>query len=244
MTLPTEEKTETAEPKKEARRLLPRIRTPEERRVVYYIARYLLRIFYSLVGNFRVIGDLNVPKTGPVILAANHISHLDPPLLGCCLPRTLWFMAKEELFYPRFLGNLMPYLLAFPVRRGTADRAALKRTFDLLAKGEVVVIFPEGQRSKNGRLQPGEPGIAMIALRSRATVIPVGIRGTFECLPPSAKMLKRGRITVQFGEPLDLSDLYDRRNAMEECIERIMAGIAGVLGVPPPPSKRSDSDEL
>jgi 1-acyl-sn-glycerol-3-phosphate acyltransferase len=132
---------------------------------------------------------------------------------------------------------LMSALHGFPVKRHTADRAALRRALNLLRDGETVTLFPEGERSRDGSLKTGEPGVGLIALRSRAPVIPVAVRGTWEVLPPGAVTLKPHKITVEFGPPVDLADLYgprETRDAPQEATDRIMAAIAGLLGVPAP----------
>ena len=222
-------------------------RRNEEWRTIYYIARFVLHLFYTLSGKYRVEGMENIPKRGPVILAPNHASFLDPPLVGVALRRPIWFMSKEELFLVPIFGKLMPYFQGFPVRRGTADRAALRKALELLARGEIVLIFPEGERSKDGRLKPPELGISMVALRSRATVIPVAITGSREMLPPGAKQLKRGQLRVLYGAPVDLGDLYERRENREtlnECADRIMVRIAALLGVPPPVASAEGAEPM
>jgi 1-acyl-sn-glycerol-3-phosphate acyltransferase len=219
----------------------PRIgRSPDQNRIVYYLARVFLTLFYKAVGRMEVFGRENVPPEGPVILAPNHSSDLDPPLIGCCLKRTVWFMAKEELFRAPVIGPLFPFLQAFPVRRGSADRAALKAALNYLARNEIVLIFPEGHRSADGNLLPAELGVGMVALRSQAPVIPVGIQGSWEMFPPGAKLPRFGRLRVRFGEPVDLSDLYDRkenRETLQECANRIMEDLARILGQPAPSIK-------
>lgn len=204
---------------------------------IYVIARLVFRVFYRLIGKLEAHGTENIPKYGPVIFAANHNSHLDPPLVGTDIERITWFMSKEELFdYPVF-GWFMVHFHGFPVKRHTADRAALKKALKLLESGETVTIFPEGERSRDGLLKPAEAGVGMIALRSRAPVIPVAITGTRDIFPPGAKKMKPGKIVLTYGKPLDLSDLYERKDAraaMEEASDRIMQALADMLGVPPP----------
>lgn len=203
---------------------------------VYRIARVLFKIFYRLIGDLETSGQENIPKRGPVLFASNHQSDLDPPLVGTDMDRITWFLAKEELFQNKYWGLLMRHLHGFPVKRHTADRAAIRKALKLLERDETVTIFVEGERSRDGKLKRAEPGVAMIALRSRVPVIPVALMGTGDILPPGAKRMKRAKLTVKYGKPVDLSEYYGRRDSevLQEAADRIMAAIADLLGVPPP----------
>ena len=153
----------------------------------------------------QVQGLERVPPRGPVILAINHLSMLDPILVGAVMPRVVHFMAKQELFRYPLLGWLLRRLHAFPVRRGQADREALARALDLLRAGEVVGIFPEGTRSADGQLLPLQGGTAFLALKSGAAVIPVAIAGTHRAMPRGALWPRRVRVQIRIGEPVRLS---------------------------------------
>ena len=153
----------------------------------------------------RVEGLNRLPRQGPVILAINHLSMLDPILVGAVVPRVIHFMAKEELFRYPGLGWLLRRVHAFPVRRGQADREALATALQLLRAGEVVGIFPEGTRSADGRLLPLQSGTAFLALKSGATVVPVAIAGTQQAMPKGALWPRRARVRIQVGEALAAS---------------------------------------
>lgn len=172
--------------------------------MIYYLARALVRVFFRVVGSWRIEGRENVPAEGGLILAPNHLSFLDPPLVGCALQRPAWFMAKAELFQVPVFKWLLPGLHAFPVQRGSGDRAALKHTLELLAAGEAVTMFPEGTRSQTGELGEPELGIGMIALRSGAPILPMAIAGTDVMLPRGARFLRRARVRVRFGKPISI----------------------------------------
>lgn len=196
--------------------------------LLYRIGRAICRTYLVLRYGWRIEGLENIPTEGPVILVANHISYLDPPLLGAAVKRPVHFMAKAELFRNRIFGSILRRVNAFPVERGAADRKAIRRSLEILAEGNVLVMFPEGTRSKTGELLPGQSGVAMLALRSRAHVVPAGIAGTSkvdrEKYPPAG----RPKIALHFGPPVPLDDLYestDRRAAMREAIDRVMTAI-------------------
>lgn len=185
----------------------------------------ILTIFFRL----RCVGTENIPKKGAVILAPNHISYFDPPVVGMGSPRQTHFMAKEELFEPPLLGAWIRGVGGFPVRRGSADRKAIRRALELLGEGKIVCLFPEGTRSPDGKLQEPELGISMIALKSHAAIVPTAIIGTDKVLPAHAKFPRLLPIKIVYGKPLDLSDLYEgeeSRQAMEEIGRRTMAAIA------------------
>ncbi|MBX6377028.1 MAG: 1-acyl-sn-glycerol-3-phosphate acyltransferase [Clostridia bacterium] len=145
--------------------------------MVYVVLRAIARLLFRLVYRWRVEGLEHVPRDGPLLVCANHTSYLDPPAVACALPRPVRFIAKAELFRVPGLGALMRWFGAIPVRRGTADRAAIRRALAALAAGEVVCIFPQGTRVRHGATVRVQPGAALLAVRSGAPVLPVAIRG-------------------------------------------------------------------
>lgn len=191
--------------------------------MLYVLARVLFRLVFALVFRWDVQGREHMPPSGPVLVCANHISWWDPPLVGCLFDRRVYFMAKEEIFRWPVLGPLLPRVGAFPVRRGTADRQALRTALEHLAAGRVVGIFPEGTRSRSGELLPAEPGAAMLAVKSRAPILPVAISGPFRPFRP---------VRVRVGTPFELKEYYERRvNTQDLAVagQRIMAEIARLL---------------
>jgi 1-acyl-sn-glycerol-3-phosphate acyltransferase len=185
--------------------------------MIYWFMRALFILFFRLFGSWEVQGRENVPREGAVLIAPNHLSYLDPPLVGCALRRPGWFMAKADLFRIPGFSWLIRGMHAYPVKRGVPDRAALKRTLEYLKEGEIVCVFPEGTRSVTGELGPIEIGIGMLAVKSGAPIVPVGIRGTDRMLPRDAKRLHRARIRVRFGPPIPAPPAPEGRAEREVC---------------------------
>lgn len=185
------------------------------------------RLFFHIYGRGKVSGLENVPLTGPVILAANHASNLDP-LLGWAIVgmrRNMWGVAKVELWSNPLAAFVMACVGAIPVNRGTADRSMIRTVLNLLSKGEAVGLFPEGTRTRNGLLQAAQPGIGLLVQKSGAVVVPVGISGTYEMLPAGRKGLKRAVLTMTFGKPIAFSPAMSR----EAIASQIMDAIAELL---------------
>jgi 1-acyl-sn-glycerol-3-phosphate acyltransferase len=180
-----------------------------------------LRTFFR----FRIEGQENIPSEGGVILCANHFHAFDPPVLGCSIPprRPVRFMAKAELFTIPVFGALLRWVGTFPVRRGQADRTALRTALSLLASGEVFGIFPEGTRSRTGKLGKAEPGVAFIAAKAGCPIIPVAITSSYRLLSP---------IRVRIGRPIRMVVNREARltqEKLDEIAAQIMSAIAALL---------------
>ncbi len=159
----------------------------------------VLRPFIFLFHPWRVTGRENLPKEGAVILCSNHLSNWDPAFLILCLPRRVCFMAKAELFRFKPMGALISHLFgAFPVARGKGDTGALHMAEDVLARGEVLGIFPEGTRSRDGRMLRFKSGASLIAARSGATVVPCGI-------DRRSRVFRR--VNIRIGKPITVEEL-------------------------------------
>jgi 1-acyl-sn-glycerol-3-phosphate acyltransferase len=183
---------------------------------LYKIAKVVVSaIFYPLF-RIKVIGKENIPKEGPVIICSNHISNFDPPVVGITSSRDISFMAKEELFENTFTNKLLSGLNAFPIRRGAADRTALRNGLKVLKNGNTLGLFPEGTRSKTGELGKPLSGIGFFALRSEAEVVPCAIIGSYKGF---------GRLTVVYGEPLDMRYYRNKKTSAKEMSEAIMEEI-------------------
>lgn len=177
--------------------------------IVRSIVWVLLRLIFSYTGGFRVEGRENVPQRTGALISPNHFSDSDPPVIGFAVPRFCYFMAKEELFEIKFWGKLIRILRGFPVKRYSADRAALKYAEELLKQGEAVVIFPEGKLSEDGSLQPFLPGLIMIASRANVPIVPTALINTVLMMPYAELKPRRiGKpIIVRFGEPVSVEYL-------------------------------------
>ena len=196
----------------------------------YYVGGTIARVLLTLFTRWRVNGKENIPREGPLLVAANHIATADPPVLSVSLNRKVVFMAKEELFRSRLKGYFVRNFGAFPVHRGRLDARALRQADEMLARGLALAIFPEGTRSSNGQLQRALPGSALIATRNCAPILPAGITGT-EKIKGLAWLLRRHEITVTFGQPFSLPSVNGRLTKAElaEHAELIMRRIAAVL---------------
>ena len=206
------------------------------------LMRFLTRTF--LVGGlFRVEGIENVPRRGALVVCPNHFGTLDPPMVPAFLPRgDSWNMAKSEYFRKAHLRWLFTAYQAFPVVRHTADRNALRKSFDLLKHGEVLVLYPEGTRVEKGVLSTPEPGAGFIAQRCECPVLPVAVTGTPEVMPKGTIWPRRAAVMLRFGKPfLILQRRPDgERVSHEDAADAIMLAIAELL----PADKRGRYSDL
>ena len=175
----------------------------------YDFVRWFVRnTFFRYTGGLKGIGRENVPKQGAVIIAPYHVSNLDPPAVACTCPRRLNFMAKEELFKVPILGPIIRSLDAFPLKRGEGDTEAIRHAIAQLEAGKTIIIFPEGSRGDGISIQPLTKGATMLARRTGAQVVPVGIVGTHKVLPKGQSKPKRGSmVKVAYGKPFTYQDI-------------------------------------
>jgi 1-acyl-sn-glycerol-3-phosphate acyltransferase len=168
----------------------------------YHLSRLLARLFFG----FRIIHRERVIQTGPVILAVNHQSFLDPPLAGNAADRAIFFLAKKSLIDVPVLGWLLPKLNVIPVNLEGGDRSALKALIRVLSAGECALVFPEGTRTPDGNLQHAEPGLGLLIAKTRAPVVPMRIFGAYDVWPIHGKLHLSGKITIVVGEPIYFSE--------------------------------------
>ncbi len=187
---------------------------------LYQFAKSLVWNALNPIYRFDVKGVEHFPKTGGVLVCANHIDALDPPVVGITAPRPVHFMAKEELFNVPVLKPLLPKLNAFPVKRGLSDREALRKALSLLKGGDVMGIFPEGTRSKDGELGKGFSGAGFFALKGEADVVPCAIIGPYKAFK---------RLKVVYGEPIHMQPYRDQKMSADEVTLVIMNRIQELL---------------
>lgn len=199
----------------------------------YHLLRWIVRVVGFVLVGFRVYGQRNIPRTGPLIVVANHLHNFDLIALDAAIPRPVFYMAKQELFERPFSAFIFRTGGGFPVKRGAIDRAALRHAGVLLDEGLAVGILPEGTRSLTRSLQLGSPGVALIAQGRDVPIVPVAVTGT-ERLPFDAKAQPErwwgGRTTVLIGKPFTLPKPRPGERAdLHGATERIMLEIAALL---------------
>ncbi len=195
----------------------------------YQFIKLIVRLILLVWPRKQVVGLENVPRQGPLILASNHVNLLDPPLLAVSVPRRIVYMGKIELWKTPIIGPLYGLVGFIPVRRFEADLAALRKAEKALRQNQVLGMFPEGTRSRKPGLGKGQPGTAIIALRSGAPIVPAAVTGTEGVAVPRS-FFRLTRVRVVFGKPFELPK--GRRlntELVEQCTERIMKEIALLL---------------
>lgn len=175
--------------------------------MLYGVAKFIFKIYFFFINKITLKGTENIPENGGIVLCSNHINWLDPILIGICVKRKIYFMAKAELFSNKFFAFIMRSINAFPVKRGTADISAIKKSFNIIKNGEILGIFPEGTRSKTGKLLPAEPGASVIALKTNAPVIPVRVQGSY---------LIGGNLRLTIGKPISFEEYRGKRLSSQE----------------------------
>jgi 1-acyl-sn-glycerol-3-phosphate acyltransferase len=201
---------------------------------MYAALRWLMRAMTRtyLIGLFRMAGVENVPRSGALIICPSHSGTLDPPMVPAFTPRPdTWSMAKSEYFKGGIVEFLFRAYHAFPVVRHSADRNALRRSFDLLKHGNALIIYPEGTRVESGVLAQPEPGAGFIAQKAGCAVLPVGLTGTRECLPKGARWPRRVPVGISFGKPFVVASKRPdgTKISHQEAADAIMVEIAELL---------------
>lgn len=197
------------------------------RNLSYSILRLISLAFFKAINRLEVLNADRVPDTGGVIVASNHLSYLDPPVMGAALKRRPVFMAKESLFSMPVTGRILR-TFCVPVRRGCPRPSTIKETARRLRRGEVVVIFPEGGLTEDGsRLDPRR-GVGMIAAMLGCCVVPARIDGTERALPVGSLFLKPSRIRVSFGEPIVVERGNPGKDVHMQMTREIMEAIEGL----------------
>ena len=192
----------------------------------YNLTRLLARLFF----HFRILHRERMIQNGPVILAMNHQSFLDPPLAGTACDRAIYFLARRSLLDSPVFGWLLPKLNVIPVNQKGIDRNALKVLIRLIREGNCALVFPEGSRTPHGKLQPAQAGVGLVIAKTLAPVVPLRIFGAFDAWPVGGRIRLFRRITVVVGEPIYFSedDLSARENLYSRWSQRVMDAIAAL----------------
>ncbi|MGD1030623.1 MAG: lysophospholipid acyltransferase family protein [Opitutaceae bacterium] len=211
--------------------------TELEMEPLYGLSHAIIRIVYEIFFRGEIAGLENLPAGGGYIVASNHASLFDPPMVGLYIPQQVVFFARKTLWKKGFASWWLDGVGTIPVDRdGGTDVAAIKRVLQTLRRGRVVILFPEGTRSRDGRLQPPRPGIGLIACRTGMPVVPARVFGSFDAFGRDGRLHFGSPISIRYGRPLKPEE-YDRpedgRERYARAAERIMAAIERIE----PPSR-------
>ena len=216
-------------------------------RVWYEVVRLAASAFLVALFGLRASGRRTIPREGGVLLVSNHLSHLDVFVVGIPTPRQLNYVARSTLFIP-LLGPFIRSVGGFPIQREGMGASGVKETLRRVRKGGMVLLFPEGTRSRDGRLSEIKPGIAALAIRAKVPIVPAGLAGSFEAWPRSRPFPLPHPIRIAFGSPIlpeeialhsteSLTALIQAR--IGDCVREANLGLARDLGIEPPPSAPS-----
>ncbi|MDD3053486.1 MAG: lysophospholipid acyltransferase family protein [Endomicrobiaceae bacterium] len=183
----------------------------------YYLGRFLFKVMFVTLYRCKSEGQENIPKDTGVIMAPNHMSFFDPPLTGCFMKQDLYFMGKQELFSVPILGFLIKRTNAFPVKRGMQDVAAFRNVFALLENKKALLMFPEGTRSKDGKLGKARAGVGMVACNAQVPIVPVKITNT-------NNMKRFKQLKIKYGKPIIPPKEYTKENYLS-LSEKILSEI-------------------
>jgi len=198
--------------------------------IFYNLAKLLARMFFTM----RVVHSERMLESGPLIIAVNHSSFFDPPLAGICSRRGVYYLARKTLLKWPFFGPLFPAMNVIPVERDGNDMSALREVIKKVKDGNAVLLFPEGTRSLDGRLQPARAGIGLVIAKTGAPVLPMRIFGAYEAFPKNARRFQLSPITVVIGEPIHFTEeeiANTSRETYQILSNRVMDAI-GALQLP------------
>jgi 1-acyl-sn-glycerol-3-phosphate acyltransferase len=197
----------------------------------YEFCHFIVRCFIRTLFRAQAHNKENIPKTGGFMVVSNHSSFLDPLLVGGCVRRHMHYLAKRELFRIPVFRNLIRGVNTHPIHRQGLDRTAIRECVDLMRGGEILLIFPEGTRSRDGNLQPGKAGAAMIAVQAGVPCIPAYVVGSFRAWPRQRRLPRPTKVHVYYGKPFDLPPRGPEMSSKEHyviCAEEMMRRIAAL----------------
>lgn len=205
---------------------------------VYSLVYHGARMFMGAFGRVEVSGLENLPEGG-FLIASNHVSFIDPPLIGCVIPREMYFFARKTLLDNAILKCVLPYCNVIPVDRdGGSDVGAFKKVFAVLKQGHALILFPEGTRSKDGKLGKAQGGAGLISCMARVPVVPARVFGTGDVLPRGSAFPQRADLGVAFGKPIYPKEFDPGKNHPDRFREASRRFMERIAALEPPPGPK------
>lgn len=211
----------------------------------YFVGWCCYRTLFKLYFRWRVCNPERVPLEGPLILASNHASFLDPPLVGSGLRRGINYLAREDLFRFPVMGWVLRHWQVVPVNRDGGGAAGLRAILDRLLAGGAIILFPEGTRTRDGKLQPARSGIGLTVIKSTAPVVPVRVFGTYEAYGRHLRLPRPYRLTVKYGNPMRFEQLREEakvcsKRRLKEIYQQIADELMAAIGSLQPCADRQE----
>ncbi len=197
-------------------------------KIVYICIKAVIRIFLNLIYRAKHYNFEKIPLEGKLIVCSNHISFIDPVIIGANIPRYIYFMAKRELFGYPLLGRLITFLNAFPINRTATDRSSIRTALKVLENEQVLALFPEGTRSVEGEIKEGKKGVGLLAVMSQAPIVPIAITGANKIIQKPRKRLFFPQIKMIAGELIDVEAIlkkHGRKEAVSVIVSAVMDSI-------------------
>jgi len=195
-------------------------------RPIYRLGHTLFRTTAEAFFDLRAVGREHIVESGGVLAVANHVSYFDPPLIGSFYEKEIHFVARKSLFNHPFLDWLLTSWNSIPIDRDQPDLATIRRILHLLKSGERVLMFPEGQRSRDGGLLPGQAGVGMMVARASVPIQPIRMFGAYHALPRGGRFPRRSTITIVYGAPFTVSKEQAKELGNEGVAQLVMGRIA------------------
>jgi len=183
--------------------------------VLYYFIKLFLRCVFFPIYRIEIIGIDKVPEKGRVVICSNHISYLDPVIIGAFIPRCVYFIAKKELYNNKFVASLVTFLNAFPVDRESFSMKVFKTSFEVLENENALGLFPEGKRSTDGILGEGKKGVGLIAVQTASPILPVAVSGTNKIIQKPHRRMFFPKIKLIIGDIIDTEDIIKKHGKKE-----------------------------
>ena len=193
-------------------------------RVLVCIVSFIFKILFRV----EVLNSHNIPKEGRIVLCSNHISYIDPVIIGVYFPRYIYFMGKKELFGNKFLASVITFFNSFPVNRVALDRKAINTAIKVLKDDQVLGLFPEGTRSVDGIVREGRKGIGLISILGESPILPIAIIGANKIIQKPHKRIFFPKIKINIGGIISTSDIirkYQKKEAINIIVEKTMSSI-------------------